>query len=632
VWRDAQRSARGRLWPEVERFLSGLPPEPYRQAKLVEYDLALRYSETGQFRDIFLGPGEFPMLSVGGWLLDDMAPSKPGRLEAERRLFLASVLLAARTHLLASIPDEASFYDVGYNGLAEFFAERATTELRAVAPAEAPSERNGGGPTSQTHGADSGDGWSAPASIVASTALAYAGRSDLANPIGEILGELARAFQIRTELGSMQRDLLRGRTTYPVAFVAKAARIPLEPWPTPEVVLGAMALTRSLPAILEAAAAHVRESKHLAEAAGLSTFVAYLEDVSATFETEARLNSDRTSRPKPLIAKAEPTLPKALAMAHGFLLADPTFEESWEVHREGMFGAPEVTSRFPAGIVLEILTEQGLDLANSVDDFLAFTALNRFRYYDHPWADPDTDTIGAFLRLRPSSTDPEGHADALDSVLSCLDLATRANGAVPVWLQDCGGWEVDRPQVVALGEHCCTVVAHLVLGLAAASGPVADRYGDIAEIGGSQVCERICAVGLGANVNYPPNFALTVFFRLLSRVGAGRAEEARSLLDAHLVRASTTQPATPQDAALLTRACLAADRPDLIDPSWQTIILKRQAFDGGWNAEPFAAAPNRGSWLTWYSSRRLTSALCYDALARPVNAGRDAPVAALVHA
>ncbi|TME79290.1 MAG: hypothetical protein E6I45_13150, partial [Chloroflexi bacterium] len=86
MWQDAQRSARGRLWAEVERFLSELPPESFRQAKLLEYDLALRYSETGQFRDIFLGVGQFPMLSVGSWLLDDLAPTTPARDEAERHL------------------------------------------------------------------------------------------------------------------------------------------------------------------------------------------------------------------------------------------------------------------------------------------------------------------------------------------------------------------------------------------------------------------------------------------------------------------------------------------------------------------------------------------------------------------
>jgi hypothetical protein len=71
-----------------------------------------------------------------------------------------------------------------------------------------------------------------------------------------------------------------------------------------------------------------------------------------------------------------------------------------------------------------------------------------------------------------------------------------------------------------------------------------------------------------------------------------------------------------QDAALLTTACLEADRAELVDPSWITSILKRQRFDGAWEGEPFAATPNRGTALTWYSTATLTTVLCYDALSR----------------
>jgi len=613
VWQDAQRSARGRLWAEVERFLSELPPETFRQAKLLEYDLALRYSETGQFRDIFLGVGQFPMLSVGSWLLDDLAPTTPARDGAERHLFLASMLLASRAHILDSIPDEGSFYDEGFHDLARRFAERATAELRAVGAAEA--------------SVLDGDGWA----LIASAAVHFAEREDLGASVGNMLEELARAFQMRAELESIQQDAQRGKTTHPIELIARAAGIPLEPRPEPEVLLGAMALTGSLPVILQEAAGHAYHSWRMAEAIGLPTFEAYLAGARTAFETLAEPPSNGAVRPKPLILKNEPTLPKALQMARAFLVADPMLKESWEVHREGMFGAPEVTSRFPAGILLEMLAEHGLDVGEGVDDFLGFTASNRFRYYDHPWADPDTDTIGVFLRLRHFATDPDRGADALEEVLSCLDETVRANGTVPVWLRDCRGWESERPTVLALGEHCSTVVAHLVLGLAMATEEVAKRYRNIAELGATQVYERISEVGLRANVNYPPNFALAVFYRLLAGVPARGSQRARAILDAEVEKACASRPSSPQDAALLTRACHAAGRRDLIDPSWGTVILKGQSFDGGWSAEPFAAAPNRGSSMTWYQSRTLTTALCYDGLAPSVRAPWT-PAHSLVHA
>ena len=80
-------------------------------------------------------------------------------------------------------------------------------------------------------------------------------------------------------------------------------------------------------------------------------------------------------------------------MAEGFLLGDLTFRESWEMHREGMFGVPEVASRFPAGLVMEILCRHEHDVQRNVDEFLDFTLSNGFRYYDHPLSGVDSDTV-----------------------------------------------------------------------------------------------------------------------------------------------------------------------------------------------------------------------------------------------
>ena len=86
------------------------------------------------------------------------------------------------------------------------------------------------------------------------------------------------------------------------------------------------------------------------------------------------------------------------------------------------------------------------------------------------------------------------------------------------------------------------------------------------------------------------------------------------MLAGEFERAKGRTSSTAQQAALLTIAGRAMDRSTQPDPRWQTTILKRQRFDGSWIGEPFAAAPNRGVAVTWYSSTQLTSALCYDAL------------------
>ena len=77
MWRDAQRREQHRDWIAVDRALVALPSRLFRQAKLLEYDLALRWSTTGQFQDIFLGTDAFPLTSIGRWLLGDLGAEPP---------------------------------------------------------------------------------------------------------------------------------------------------------------------------------------------------------------------------------------------------------------------------------------------------------------------------------------------------------------------------------------------------------------------------------------------------------------------------------------------------------------------------------------------------------------------------
>ena len=126
---------------------------------------------------------------------------------------------------------------------------------------------------------------------------------------------------------------------------------------------------------------------------------------------------------------------------------------------------------------------------------------------------------------------------------------------------------------------------------------------------------------MGANINYPPLFALSVFFRLVQRVGAlqdvvpaASLHETRSRLTSELERLSETSSRTAQEAALMVAACSAASRMDLVETRHLSAVLSQQRFDGGWPGEPFAAAPNRGQRISPYSSATLTTALCHAAL------------------
>jgi hypothetical protein len=651
MWEEAQRIERERLWPAVEQLLSGLPPSVSGQFKLLEYDLALRYSSTGQFRDIFLGADQFPLLSMAGWLIEDFSLlTAPKRDRAERHLFRAAVLMAARTHVIRSVIDEASFYDAEHVALIQLLSERVIGELARLVR---PRSRAWGGLEAiavdalegllvnqrvrraplQLDGPDAylGPRWFTPARMLALATLTTGQRLEDAPGVNALLDEVASAFEIKSELLSMHADLMAGRPTYPIALVARAAGIALEPWPDAAVILGALVATNSADAIIDAAIARLREGRRQAKDLGLVTFVQYLEDVEAGLEerrprpaplsSDGRVERQRSPASAPMIELAQPSFSKAIEMAEGFLVADPTFRESWESHREGMFGSPLVASRFPAGLILEMLSARGLDVSEHIDAFLAFTEDNHFRYYDHPWSHVDLDTLGIYLRLVPHAASAD-RGEAANSVLACLERDVASMGRVPVWITNCEGSPSERPYMLDLGEGCGTVAAHLLLGLLTYAP---DRYAATIERGSVQLLEQIEAVGMRANVNYPPVFALAVFGRLLASLEDAKqgflggqtkraARNAHRVLVAALGRTIERNVLTPQQAALLTIACLRTHRSEQLDPRWRSTILKGQRFDGSWIGEPFAAAPNRGLAVTWYSSSLLTSALCYDAL------------------
>jgi hypothetical protein len=640
---EAESRLTPRWWDDVDRLFAALPLALSRQLKLLEYELALRYSRTGQLHDVFLDPGHPPALSVATWLLHDLEiPSGATRDELERRLFVASVLLVARVQTVEGLRDPGGFTTDDRIAVVQWLSDRAATEVARVVPRDssywdaydviasedatrlaALSEPDPGRDTGNDPEALLASPFSAPLRLVGIATLAAADRLDVGDGVAEMLDKMADACQVMADLASMHRDLELGRVSYPVAFIARAARVPIGPATRPEVILGAMIATGSLRPIVESALDRLRSARDIAIHLRLPTFAAFLSDAEVHFEGQLSswtVGGRRDgSRLAPAVNPSIPPLPEALGMAEGFLLADPTFRESWETHREGMLGRPEVASRFPVGLILEILCRRGLHVRGAIDEFLDFTVANGFRYYDHPRSGVDSDTIGAFLRLRPHATASGAHDHAATDVLACLERNVQATGAIPVWLTGCAGVEESESTVIALGEGCGTVSAHLLLGMLAAGG----EHRASINIGAQSLLDRIGSIGLAANVNYPPLFALGAWFRLLTLLdapdppaSARSIEVARSVLTDALLRVVSTTPVTAQDAALLTLACHEANRQDLIDTAWLVRVLKRQRFDGSWIGEPFAAAPNRGRSVSWYSSTLLTTALCYDALAR----------------
>ena len=125
---------RDRLWPEIDRFFSELPPYLFRDAKLLQHDLALRYSRTGSFSDVLVPPDRFPLLELGPWILDDLGvPTGVERAEIERHVLFAAVLSLAALQIAEDVADPTSFRDRAHVPLARFLWTSASEHLAAVA-------------------------------------------------------------------------------------------------------------------------------------------------------------------------------------------------------------------------------------------------------------------------------------------------------------------------------------------------------------------------------------------------------------------------------------------------------------------------------------------------------------------
>jgi hypothetical protein len=626
-WAESQRRVRDRHWRGVEGLLDNFPPALSASFRLLQFNLSICHSSTGRFRDIFMGSEQPPVPWIAAWLVADSCPAEwAERDEVEQRLFVTSVLLASREHLVTALLDKESFAAADQLALAVHLSERVASEVTELSGGSqwldhpCVSDPRDMPPVGEAPEAYLVSRWEQPMRMLASVATAAARPPVPQARLGQMIALMAAGFEVRRQLARLHADVLRGSPTFPITLIARAAEIPLRPWPSPEVILGAMVLTRSVPTILEESRARLREAQIIAEELKLRTLADFLRDaaVDIASRTKATVQPSRNefTRITPLIISTGLTVPKAIAMARGFLLADPTFREAWECHREGMFGEDEVVSRFPTGLILEILATHGQPVTGAIDAFLEFTSKNRFRYYEHPMSGVDTDTIGVFLRLLRHSSAGEQHLRAARGVLACLERDVERSGAVPVWLHDSD--ERVTAAVINLGEDCGTVAAQLLLGLCSLKGRQHDH---IVDVGARHLLEKILEIGLGVNANYPRTFALAAYLRLAARVRsrasvANLAATAGSTLRSEIERLRRRPVHTAQDAALLTNACLDADRPELLDGGWRETILKQQRFDGSWCGEPFAAAPNRGDAVTWYMSNTMTTALAYQALER----------------
>jgi hypothetical protein len=652
-WAARYQPHRSRYWPEVETFFTRLPPPLFQQAVLLKNNLATFYADTGQFKHILARPHDPPFLYLHFWLLDDWSfPDDPHRANLEKHLFLAALFGFAGVYTHETILDEGSNFDHTYLFLAQALHRQAQRHLASIHspaapfwdycerfwqeyvasllaetitnPIEPAQVEANGGPIA---------GKLAFAKIPAVAVAIEAGQPDDAiSLLGRMLDQLHFILQTLRDITTIRRDLMRRRYTYPLLRTMQEAGLdPAQPV-IPERVLGALVLTGTVEKIGQEAHAVLELCRAAAAELRLPSFTNYftaveemLTEVMALFSLKPGPKPAGRPQTRPFFAPSIETLPKVIEMAEGYLLADPTFRESWEVQRRGLFGRSEMTAKaFPAGLITEILCRHGHNMARSID--LVFSALQAagFRYYDHDHLPPDADDLGLLLRLYPYSTQPEQHRHLLQTPLRWLEQNLGASGEIPVWFSKTDDLPATSQPFTALwGNSCAAVEANLLLGLIDYDW---SGYRRVIEASARQLCGRWLTQGLNAAWHYTPLYTLWTILTLTTKLSAKPIQPAlqqqlvavRQALADRLIPETQSYRLNPQDAAFLTLICLSEPAPEttqsLFQPDWITLLCKRQRYDGSWPGEPLFGTPTRGELAAWYASNPVTTAFCYHAL------------------
>jgi hypothetical protein len=611
------REAVDGYWPAVDAFFDELPGDLYRQGKLLRENLASQRSATGEFHDILRRTDDHPLLHYHLWLLDDLDVTHDDRRAAlEQQLFAAMVSSFALHALLADMHSLDSFIDARFAGLADALRRDEIQRFASLIGIGSSvwethqSVWNGSAAAAESATEDR----QAPFVLSGLAVFETCGRGNDRESLLATLGHLNAVLATKRDLLSIRPDLYRGLITAPIRLMLDASGLSSDAVGDPDRALGAMLLERSIAAVEPSWRSNLEGLTDGAARLGLPTlgrYGSFLETVMADIGASLDLGAgDRVITTPPRFEPVSDPMRDAIAMAERFLLADPSFEEAWEVHRWGMAGASEVTARFPSGLVIEVLGKRGHDVADLVDDFFRQAAERRFAYYDHPDLPyVETDTLGTMLRLYAYSKQTDWHRDLLDEFIAPLEKYVGSDGRLPVWL-------VDRPtNDLLLGEGCGTIAVNLVRGLLEYD---TERFASLAEPAAGLLVEDFTTRGASITVNYPRSYLLAAMAELLVRLersGLMAGDMAWEQLARQIETETIRDRLTPQHAACLTLACGHSSTAALLEESWMSAILKGQSFDGGWEGEPLFFAPNRGGTTTWHRSRLLTSALCYDALA-----------------
>jgi hypothetical protein len=639
---DEERASIKACWDHVGRFLGALSPELYSRGVLLKDDLATFLSPAGRLDELWTGDDDdFPLLHFHRWL-SELAGSAGA--DVVHAIDCAVACSAAAAFLQEAVLDQSSQRDASDGLLVGELLREADAQLRGVLGndtefwrrhqrvwrqcAEGLSQRHRAERRSPDILAIEPEAFAARLGFAKLGMLALIARGNawgLWSRLEPAVEDVSRCLCILRAFGSLRTDLARWRYNPLLAATARTAGMDARIEAGYDAWLAALCLSGAAQrAVTECLAQLERSRQALAE---LPEFARYAERLGKRFREIADLIGGRTpvaaeaAATPPIVETIEPTLHAVVRMAEGFLLADPTYRDAWEVQRRAVFGTTELTSRaFPTGVVLELLGCNGIEVADAVDRVMGILDASGYRYYEHPHLPPDSDDVALALRLAAYTGDHRWGA-SLRRPLSWIQMNQLPAGEIPVWLTR----QLADPPSGSLrlwGDLCVTVEANLLRGLIAYDF---DAHRNLIAAAAVGLCARFAALGLGANAHYVPLYALWSLAELCSllriRFVGGEWDARIAQLHEDIQRCLSLQvrtaALTPQEAALSLLASAAIESGKLdsaLANQWIAAICRAQRYDGSWAAEPLYGTPGRNEEATWYHSRSATSAHCYHAL------------------
>jgi len=630
-------------WLTVEQFLLELPSLLVQRGLLLKNSLAGQSGDTGCLRDILSRDGDYPWLSLPIWLLKDWSISAQNqRFVLEKHLLPASFYTFAAVYLQEKIEDEASFFNVADISLVDALQQQALFHFQQILAEDSSfwsfnqqiwTDYQAAVVMMQQH-QETPNQFSpellqqhaallSPANIPVIAAAIAIKQADKKPSLWQLMDCLNHIHQIRRDILSIRRDIMRGCYTYPIVRVMQAANIPLSAKPRPEKLLGAMILTGVIATISQECLEKLESARILAQELALPSWLQYFARLEAVLKELVDLFSLKNLG-KPIASSSNSFIPYidslnvALAAAEQYLLSDLTFRESWEIQRLTIPKKSEVIARaFPMGLIVEILSIHGHSLSSQVAEIFQLLNRHNFSYFETDGLPPDTDDLGLLLRLYQYSAQPKIHRAMLQRPLGWLVENILPSGEIPVWLTQ----GVDRAQQwLVWGNSCLAVEINALLGLIAYDW---FAYEKLIERSVLFLCHRLIQSGFSGLSHYEPAYCLWGFFQLLTQLEAKpiskvvqiQIEQVTPILLQRLQQEIERCSPSPQKAAFFILTCLSHPSANfLLNRNWIKHILKHQRYDGSWPDEAIYPTGHRGKEAFWYSSRTVTTAFCYHAL------------------